>query len=203
MMSLKKDLLKLVQQKENSFMTNGSFQKPKILIHACCAVCMAYPVEILKEYYQPIVFFSNSNIYPLEEYNRRKDELIKYCEKQGYDYIIDNFSQESWLEYIKGFENEPEKGERCNKCFEYRLMLTAQKAKELGVRYFTTTLSVSPHKVSKNIFRAGEQAQELTGVEFVKQDFKKQNGFLKTMQLAKENDFYRQQYCGCEFSIRK
>lgn len=184
-------------------MTNGSFQKPKILIHACCAVCMAYPVEILKEYYQPIVFFSNSNIYPLEEYNRRKDELIKYCEKQGYDYIIDNFSQESWLEYIKGFENEPEKGERCNKCFEYRLMLTAQKAKELGVRYFTTTLSVSPHKVSKNIFRAGEQAQELTGVEFVKQDFKKQNGFLKTMQLAKENDFYRQQYCGCEFSIRK
>ena len=105
--------------------------------------------------------------------------------------------------YIHGLENEPEKGARCNKCFEYRLDRAAQKAMESGIKYFTTTLTVSPHKVSKNVFEAGNNAAQKYGIKFLAVDFKKNNGFLKTMQLAKENDFYRQQYCGCEFSIRK
>lgn len=177
--------------------------KPKILLHACCAVCMAYPFELLKENYNPVVFFSNPNIYPEEEYLRRRDELIKYCEQEDYAYIIDDYEQDKWTEYIKGLEKEPEKGLRCNKCFEYRLNRTAQKAKEKSINTFTTTLTVSPHKVSKNIFAAGEQAAKNYGLIFLAQDFKKHNGFLKTMEIAKLNNFYRQQYCGCEFSIKK
>ena len=175
----------------------------EILLHACCAVCMAYPIELLKENYNPVVFFCNPNIYPEAEYIRRRDELIKYCEQQGYKYFIDDYEPEKWYAYIKGLEKEPEKGKRCNKCFEYRLLKSAQKAKDLGIKTFTTTLSVSPHKVSKNVFEAGQNAAQQYGLTFLEQDFKKQNGFLKKMEIAKKNDFYRQQYCGCEFSIRK
>lgn len=175
----------------------------KILLHACCAVCMAYPIEILKENYEPVVFFCNPNIYPEEEYLRRRDELIRYCDEMGYKYIIDDYEPEKWRAFINGLEEEPEKGKRCDKCFQYRLEKSAQKAKELGIRVFTTTLSVSPHKVSKSIFNAGESAAKIYGLEFLAKDFKKQNGFLKTMEIAKKNNFYRQDYCGCEFSIRK
>ncbi len=164
---------------------------------------MAYPIELLSEEYAPIVFFSNPNIYPEEEYVRRRNELIKYCEEKQYDYIIDDFEPEKWYAYIKGMENEPEKGLRCNKCFFYRLSRTAQKAAQLGIKYFTTTLTVSPHKISKNVFEAGKKAAENFGITFIEKDFKKQNGFLKTMEIAKQNNFYRQQYCGCEYSIRK
>lgn len=183
-----------------------SNNKPKILLHACCAVCMAYPVEALKNIdqkgYEPFVWFYNPNIYPEIEYLRRRDELIRYCEEKGYDYSIGDYDTEHWCAYIAGLESEPEKGERCNKCFEFRLDKAAEKARDMNIPFFTTTLTVSPHKVSKNVFIAGHNAAKKYGVEFVDIDFKKQDGFLKTMQLAKKNNFYRQQYCGCEFSIR-
>ena len=178
-------------------------KKEKILLHACCAVCMAYPIKILEEQFSPIVYFFNPNIFPETEHTRRKDELIKYYKQKNYKYIIDNYEPKNWYNYISGLETEPEKGLRCNKCFEYRLSKTAQKAKELNVQNFTTTLSVSPHKISKNIFEIGEKIAIDYDLNFLKYDFKKQDGFLKTMQLAKENKFYRQQYCGCEYSIRK
>lgn len=178
-------------------------KKDTILLHACCAVCMAYPIEILKEDYNPVVFFFNPNIYPKREHDRRQNELIKYCQKMNYEYIIEDYSSESWYKKISGLEKEPEKGLRCNKCFEYRLNRTAQKAKELNIQYFTTTLTVSPHKISKNIFTEGQKIAQIYKIKFIEQDFKKNNGFLKTMQLAKENNFYRQKYCGCEFSFRE
>lgn len=177
--------------------------KPKILLHACCAVCMGYPTELLKENYNPVVFFYNPNIFPEEEYIRRRDELIRYCEEQEYEYIIGEYEPEKWYAYINGLEQEPEKGLRCNKCFEYRLNEAAKKTAELGIDIFTTTLTVSPHKISKNIFAEGEKAAKNYNINFLAQDFKKQNGFLQTMEIAKKNEFYRQQYCGCEFSIRK
>lgn len=180
-----------------------AINKEKILLHACCAVCMAYPIELLKEDYEPMVFFSNPNIYPQEEYNRRLGELITYCDKKRYSYLIDEYNPELWQAYIAGLENEKEKGLRCDKCFEFRLERTAQKALELGINTITTTLTVSPHKISKNIFRVGNLVSEKYGIKFLENDFKKQNGFLKTMELAKENNFYRQQYCGCKYSIRK
>lgn len=164
---------------------------------------MAYPIELLKENYNPVVFFCNPNIYPEAEYIRRRDELIKYCEQQGYKYFIDDYEPEKWYAYIKGLEKEPEKGKDATNALNTDFLKSAQKAKDLGIKTFTTTLSVSPHKVSKNVFEAGQNAAQQYGLTFLEQDFKKQNGFLKTMEIAKKNDFYRQQYCGCEFSIRK
>ena len=163
---------------------------------------MAYPIQKLsKNGYDVTVYYYNPNIFPIYEYERRRDELVNYCEKIGYKYIIGDYNQEDWLKYIKGLENEPEKGLRCNKCFQFRLEKTVKKALELGIKNYTTTLTVSPHKVSREVFRAADSLAEYD-VTFVREDFKKQNGFLKTMQLAKENDFYRQTYCGCEFSFR-
>lgn len=181
---------------------NPNLQKKKVLLHACCAVCMAYPVQALAEAgFEPVVRFYNPNIFPEEEYLRRRDELIRYCEEKSYEYIIGDFDPEKWRIYVSGLENEPEKGVRCEKCFEFRLDNAAQKAKELGIHCFTTTLTVSPHKVSRQVFAAGNAASQKYGVEFLQIDFKKRDGFLKTMKLAKENNFYRQQYCGCEFSM--
>lgn len=187
-------------------MQNTQKIKEQILLHACCAVCMAYPVEILKKIeeknYEPIVYFYNPNIYPLKEYERRKQELINYCDKKNYKYIIGDYENKDWLNFIQGLEQEPEKGLRCNKCFEFRLDKTAQTAQKENIKIFTTTLTVSPHKISKNIFKAGQIVAQRYGIKFLEIDFKKKDGFKKTMELAKENNFYRQNYCGCKFSMK-
>ena len=175
----------------------------KAVLHACCAVCSAYPVEKLKSMgFEPVIYFFNPNIAPEEEYERRRDELVKYCAKIGVELVVEDGSHENWLEFIKGLENEPEKGKRCEKCFEYRLLRAVHKAKKLGISDFTTTLTVSPHKNSQIIFKIAQKIAADEGMSFISENFKKQNGFLRTMELAKENDFYRQNYCGCEFSMR-
>ena len=179
-------------------------QKNKILLHACCAVCLGYSAEKLKELgYDFVVFFFNPNIFPKAEYERRKQELITFCEKKNYELIIEEEDFNNWRNFIEGYEKEPEKGKRCNLCFEYRLKRTAQKAQELSIDKITTTLSISPHKISKNIFEAGKHVCENIPVDFLEIDFKKENGFLKTNKIAQEYGLYRQQYCGCEFSIRQ
>ena len=175
----------------------------KILLHSCCAVCAGYPLILLKEKgFEPVVYFCNPNIYPKEEYQRRLDELMRHCKKNEIQLLIENDEPSEWLEFVKGLENEPEKGLRCKKCFEYRLNKSAQKAKELGIETFTTTLFISPHKNRNDIIEAGEKAAEKYSLTFDKTDFRKQNGFLKTMQIAKEENFYRQTYCGCKFAMR-
>lgn len=176
----------------------------KILLHACCATCSGYPLEKLKEMgYQPILYFFNPNIYPKEEFEKRLSELQNYAQKKEIELIVDKYLPQKWYNYIAGLENEPEKGARCQKCFEYRLIHTAKKAKELGLNCFTTTLTVSPHKQSKVIFETAKKIAVKFELDFIEVDFKKQNGFLKTMQIAKNENFYRQNYCGCEYSIRK
>lgn len=176
----------------------------KILVHCCCAVCFGYPSQFLKMLgYIPTAYFYNPNIHPAEEYNRRRDELKKYCEKYEFEYIEENCDPEIFYQTISGFEAEPEKGLRCNECFKLRLMQTAKKAKELGFKKFTTTLTVSPHKISDNVFKEGFKAEKETGVEFSPFDFKKNNGFNVTQKIANFNGMYKQTYCGCEFSVRK
>lgn len=177
----------------------------KILVHCCCAVCFGYPSQYLKMLgYIPVAYFFNPNIYPPEEQKRRYEELEKYCSKYDFELIKEDAAPEVFYEAIKGLEDEPEKGLRCNKCFELRLLKAAQKAKELKIGQFTTTLSVSPHKVSKNIFEAGNKAAKtISGVKFLDFDFKKNNGFNVTQKIATYNNMYKQTYCGCEFSIRK
>lgn len=175
----------------------------KILLHACCAPCASYPIQKLSSSgFLAEVFFYNPNIYPQKEYEIRKNELKNYCNSANITYIEGEYEKEKYYEIIKGLESEPEKGLRCEKCFYLRLLKTAQKAKELNIDCFTTTLSVSPHKNSKQIFKIGKIVEKETGIEFLEFDFKKQDGFKISRQIAKENNMYFQQYCGCEFSIR-
>ena len=178
--------------------------KNKILIHACCGVCFSYPLILLRELgYEPVVYYFNSNIYPEDEFERRFDELEKYCKVNNVQLIKEQYDHKEYLKTVFGLENEPEKGERCKKCFYYRLSAAVDKAIDLGINKITTTLSVSPHKVSKDIFEAGKKAVEGKEIEFLEFDFKKHDGFKKTSKIAYDFGMYRQNYCGCEFSIRK
>ena len=177
----------------------------KIILHACCAVCATYPIALLKkEGYYPIIYFDNPNIYPYEEYKIRKNELIKYCKKYNLEYYQNDYANEKWENFVKGFENEPEKGLRCQKCFYFRLKNTANFAIDKKIKFFTTTLTVSPHKNTKDIFKIGEKVQNEFNneIEFMKYNFKKQNGYLITINNAKFERLYRQDYCGCIYSIR-
>lgn len=178
---------------------------PKILLHACCAICASHPYFLLNKLgYDVTLLFYNPNIYPAEEYNRRLQELKKFSELNNIKLIIENEDYEKWLNVIKGYEEEPEKGKRCSLCFKERLYKTKIIAEKQCCELYTTTLSVSPHKSSAQIFSiAKEIDSELNNSsKFLEIDFKKQDGFLKTSSLAKEYGFYRQNYCGCSFSIR-
>ncbi len=175
----------------------------KVLLHACCAVCCAYPYKFLKDKgFEPIVYFYNPNIYPHKEHEIRLNEIIEFSKKENFELITESYSPKDFEKISQGLENEPEKGLRCEKCFELRLKKTAEKASKMGINCFTTTLSVSPHKVSKMIFNAGEKAAKENNVTFLAYDFKKQNGFKITQQIARENNMYKQTYCGCKYSIR-
>lgn len=174
-----------------------------IILHACCATCSGYPIEILKEMgYNPIVYYFNPNIFPQEEFSKRLNELDLYTKKKNIELIIGEYSQIDWNNFIMGLENEPEKGLRCQKCFEYRLLDTIRQAKKLNVDIFTTTLTVSPHKQSNVIFEQARKLAQKYDIKFLEIDFKKNDGFFKTMQIAKSENFYRQNYCGCRYSIR-
>lgn len=174
----------------------------KVLLHACCATCAAYSIEKLNELgYIPVLYFYNPNIFPPDEFMKRFNELKKYAEKINVELFIDKQDARAWYDYVVGLEDEPEKGKRCERCFELRMLNTAAKALKLGINKFTTTLTISPHKVSRQVFEAGNDASLKLGVEFLEIDFKKENGFLKTMAIAKHEGFYRQNYCGCEYSI--
>ena len=174
----------------------------KVLLHACCAPCSAYPIEKLRELgYEPIIYFFNPNIFPPDEFERRLNELVVYTKKKNVELIIDKQDSSDWYYAISGLENEPEKGKRCSRCFEYRLLYTVLKAFQLEIPNFTTTLTVSPHKNSKVIFEIAKELAKKYELNFLDIDFKKQDGFLKTIQISKQENFYRQSYCGCEFSI--
>lgn len=173
-----------------------------VLVHACCATCSAYPIEKLREDgYNPVLYFFNPNIFPPEEFDKRLNELIKYAQKKDITLIVEKQNSEDWYNAVSGLENEPERGKRCLRCFEYRLLFTALKAFQLEYKYFTTTLTVSPHKNSKDIFQIADTLAKKYELTFLEYDFKKNDGFLKTMKIAKEEGFYRQNYCGCEFSL--
>lgn len=175
----------------------------KILLHACCAPCASYPINLLiEDNFRPVVFFYNPNIYPFDEYKIRRDELENYCKKLSIDFFEEEWNHKEFLDFVAGFENEPEKGKRCSLCFYLRLYKAAMFAKNNDISCFTTTLTVSPHKNSIQIFEQGKIVADKTGVEFVEYNFKKHDGFKISRQIAKENNMYAQKYCGCEFSVR-
>lgn len=177
-------------------------QKNKILIHACCGICSGYPISLLKEMgYEPIVYFCNPNLDSEEEFEKRLKAQKIVCMYNWVDLIVDDYNHSEFLEAAKGLENEPERGLRCHKCIELRLKKTAQKAIELGIDKFTSSLVISPHKNFEKISDIGKKVAA-DDLDYVAIDFKKKDGFLKTNRLSKELGIYRQNYCGCEFSKR-
>lgn len=174
--------------------------KNKLLLHTCCVVCSAYVLKKLGREYDLTVFYYNPNIHPEEEYLRRLKESKKYCEKQGIEFIESDYDVNQWFELIKGHEKDPERGERCKICYRMRMEATVNYAKENNYNIFATTLTISPHKDAQSINEIGSSLEKELGVKYLEADFKKQDGFKKTMELAKQEDFYRQDYCGCLFS---
>ena len=136
------------------------------------------------------------------EYQKRLEAEKILCENSGVELIVEEYNQEEFFDYVKGFETEPEKGLRCDKCFELRLTKTANKAKELGIENFTTSIVISPYKNFQKLSTIGEEIASKTGINFLAIDFKKKDGFLKTNKIANSLSLYRQNYCGCKFSMR-
>lgn len=175
----------------------------KVLLHACCAVCASWCVIKLKQDgFEPIVYFYNPNIEPFEEYNIRLNELIEYSKKENFKLIIGDWENDIYKEKIKGLEHCQEKGARCIECFKLRFEKTAKLAQNLKINNICTTLTISPHKVSKDIFRELETSAQKYNLKALLYDFKKQDGFKKAQIIAKENNMYKQTYCGCVYSIR-
>jgi len=170
----------------------------RILLHVCCAPCSTAAVErLLTPGSEVILFFSNSNISPREEYMRRLAEARRLAEMHHLKLIEDDYDHEAWLAHIRGLEEEPERGARCLKCFAYNLGRASSAAQRLACTGFTTTLTVSRHKSSRDIFAQGGRFPG-----FVPLDFKKQDGYARSIALSRQLDLYRQDYCGCEFSRR-
>ncbi|MDC7244298.1 MAG: epoxyqueuosine reductase QueH [Sphaerochaetaceae bacterium] len=180
-------------------MNNEHSENPAIpiLLHCCCGPCSTSSIERLKSLgYEPHLFYANSNIYPVGEWEKRYDSLKEVASYFDIPVSRKEYDHGAWLDDVKGFENEIEGGARCARCFDHNLQQAAQEAAELGFEYFTTTLSVSPHKKSLTIFAIGN-----TKRGFVPVDFKKKDGFQRSIELSKELNLYRQNYCGCEFSM--
>ncbi|MDD4607080.1 MAG: epoxyqueuosine reductase QueH [Patescibacteria group bacterium] len=177
--------------------------KPTILLHACCAGCASQVIEFLKPDFDITVYFYNPNIQPKEEYNKRLQDIRKICLIYNIKLIEGEYEIEKWLGFINGHELDVEGGERCNLCFKFRLEKTVQQAKKLGFKNFTTTLSISPHKNFSKIKEIGLDLESKYDIIFYSADFKKQDGFKKSLELSQKYNLYRQNYCGCVFSLNK
>lgn len=180
--------------------------KRKLLLHACCAPCASYCITELMPYFDITVYFYNPNIDGEEEYDKRFFELcrlVKIIGKGEIDVIQDGFNKGEFLEIAKGKETLPEGGARCVSCFNLRLESTARRAKAGAFDFFATTLTVSPLKNADILNSIGYKCGNVYGVEYLPTDFKKRNGYKKSVELSKEYNLYRQSYCGCEYSKNK
>lgn len=182
---------------------NTTCLNKRILLHACCGICSGYPISLLKDMgYSVTVYFYNPNISPEKEYQKRLDAEKKLCKYFNCELIVGEYEPEVYYEYVKGLEKEPEKGKRCDKCFELRLQKCADLAKKLGINEFTTSMTISPHKNYDKLTLIGEKIAQNSDLTYVSINFRKQDGFLKTNQISKSLNLYRQNYCGCKFAHR-
>ena len=175
-----------------------------VLLHACCAPCSSAIVEwMLANDYEPVIYYYNPNIFPREEYEIRKEESKRHAQSLGLRWIDDDWRHDQWLQCVSGLECEPERGSRCLRCFEMRLIAAARKAVELGIGTFTTTLASSRWKRLDQIEAAGHAAEAaVPGATFWARNWRKGGLQERRNQLLREFNFYNQQYCGCEFSMR-
>ena len=196
-----KELEKLLAQLE------AEQRVPSLLIHSCCAPCSSYVPEYLSEYFKITVFYYNPNIYPESEYTKRIAEQQKLIRDMEFRYPVSflagKYDKEKFYEMAAGMEDLKEGGARCMKCYELRLSEAAGQAVAGGFDYFTTTLSISPMKNAQKLNEIGLRVGEEYGVKYLVSDFKKKNGYKRSIELSKEYGLYRQDYCGCEFSMRR
>lgn len=176
-----------------------------VLLHTCCAPCSAAILEwMLNDNIRPVIFYFNPNIYPLKEYEIRKSECTRYAASLGIEIIDGDYYHNNWLKNVKGLEEEPERGKRCLQCFKMRLLETAKLAQEKGIERFTTTLASSRWKSLVQIAEAGHwAAKQYSGTIFWERNWRKDGLSERRNILLKENGFYNQQYCGCEFSMHE
>ena len=181
-----------------------SGKTPKLLLHACCAPCSSYVLEYLSEYFEITIYYYNPNIHPENEYIRRINELKKFLTefkpKNKVDLVEETYNPLEYFNEIKGLEELGEKSERCYKCYKLRMEKAVKYAKVNNFDYFTTTLSISPYKISDWINEIGSILEENYNIKYLYADFKKKNGYKRSLELSKEYGLYRQDYCGCIYS---
>lgn len=177
---------------------------PRLLLHACCAPCSSAVLEYLSQYFAITLLYYNPNIAPLEEYQKREAELRRLVSQMKFTHPVEllpcQYDGQAFVQAARGLEGEPEGGKRCEACFRLRLRYAAQEAARLHFDYYTTTLSISPMKNAPLLNQLGEEIGREFGVAHLPSDFKKKDGYKRSVQLSKEYDLYRQDYCGCAFS---
>lgn len=182
-------------------------ETPTLLLHSCCAPCSSYTIEYLSQYFRITVLYYNPNISPESEYDHRIEEQQRFISElktvNPVNFVAGEYDPQTFYNAVRGLENEPEGGARCMVCYRMRLERAAQMAAELGLDYFTTTLTISPLKRADKINEIGEEIAAQTGVKFLPSDFKKRGGYLRSIELSREYGLYRQNYCGCVFSKRQ
>ena len=177
-------------------------KKPSVLLHACCAPCASYCLEYLSSAFDVTLFYYNPNITDKAEYDLRLQELVRLAKEFGVKVLDGEYDGKIFFEYSKGLEQEPERGKRCEKCFTLRLAETKEKAGR-NYDYFATSLTLSPLKNAELINAIGASLQDPNGAKYLPTDFKKKGGYLRSIELSKKFNLYRQNYCGCVFSKRK
>ena len=197
-MNYQKELEKIIAQ------NLGTGEVKSLFLHSCCAPCSSYCLEYLADFFDITVFYFNPNISPKEEYQKRVLEQIRLIGElpvaHKVSFVEGEYHPEVFFDMAKGLEKVPEGGERCFRCYELRLREAAMEAKARGFDYFTTTLSISPHKNAAKLNEIGFRLQEEYQIAFLPSDFKKRNGYKRSIELSKDYNLYRQDYCGCVFS---
>ena len=184
-----------------------SIDEPKkLLLHSCCGPCSSYVLEYLSEYFDITILYYNPNISDIDEFNKRLSEQKRLVSEMNFknkvEVVEGKFEKEKFDEIVKGLENEKEGGPRCFKCYRLRLEEAARYAKENNFDYFTTTLSISPYKNAQKLNEIGEVLQQEYNINYLYADFKKRNGYKRSIELSKIYNLYRQDYCGCIYSVR-
>ena len=192
------------QKQLDNIINNLGDKVPSLLLHSCCAPCSSYCIEYLSQHFNITVLYYNPNIYPEAEYEKRKAEQKRLISEMQTKYPVKmldcDFESEKFYEMAKGLENCRECGERCFKCYRLRLERTAQEARKYGFDYFTTTLTISPLKNAEKINEIGKELSEEYDIDWLPSDFKKREGYKRSIELSKVHNLYRQNYCGCVFS---